>query len=149
MARRLDWSLSALAALLSSLWLALCAIQFKVVHAAELPRPRLIQGQCIGKWRTTHGSGHLAELPSETHSPDSPLWNNSVAICALMKSENSTDVREWLLYYKYASLACLLHPYWPVWQCLNCPAGTEQGQSNIIAQHCHRCCLSCQVCRLH
>ena len=33
-----------------------------------------------------------------------PAWNNSVAVCATMKRENFTDVREWLYYYP-----CLLY----------------------------------------
>ena len=33
-------------------------------------------------------------------SPDSPAWSNSLALCAVMKDENITDVREWLQYYR-------------------------------------------------
>lgn len=91
-----------LAALSTCLSLVLVLCSFQTPLAGEPARPRLIQGQCIGKWKTTHGEGNLPELPSATHGPDSPQWNNSVAICALMKSENSTDVREWLMYYKCA-----------------------------------------------
>lgn len=43
--------------------------------------------------------GDLPLLP-ESRSPDSPDWNNSVAICAIMKEENPKDLREWLLYHK-------------------------------------------------
>ena len=46
----------------------------------------------------------LPKLP-ETHSPVSEHWTNSVAICAIMKDENITDVREWLTYYRCALAA--------------------------------------------
>ena len=46
--------------------------------------------------------GDLPNLP-EDRSPDSPTWNNSVAICAIMKEENAKDVREWLLYHRCAA----------------------------------------------
>ena len=44
----------------------------------------------------------LESLPamSEGHSPDSPQWSNSFAVCAIMRDENITDVREWLRYYR-------------------------------------------------
>ena len=60
-------------------------------------------------WEYTHTVGDLAQLESSAHGPNSTQWNNSVAICATMKNENATDVREWLLYYKYvfAVLICL------------------------------------------
>lgn len=53
-------------------------------------------------WEYTHAVGDLPALLSSTHGPNSTSWTNSVAICAVMKEENSTDVREWLLYYQYA-----------------------------------------------
>lgn len=48
-------------------------------------------------WEFAHQLGHLPELPQPVHSPSGP---NSVALCTTMKSENSTDVREWLQYYR-------------------------------------------------
>jgi hypothetical protein len=51
---------------------------------------------------------NLPPLP-KSHGPDSPKWNNSVAICAIMKDENLTDVREWLTYYRCADrIDCIL-----------------------------------------
>jgi hypothetical protein len=44
---------------------------------------------------------HLPPLSAE-YSPESPTWNNSLAVCAIMRNENITDVREWLQYYRWA-----------------------------------------------
>lgn len=33
--------------------------------------------------------------------PWNSAWTNSIALCSAMKSENVTDVREWLLYYQW------------------------------------------------
>jgi hypothetical protein len=38
--------------------------------------------------------------PPDHLAPWHPSWNNSIAICAVMRQENITDVVEWLLYYK-------------------------------------------------
>jgi hypothetical protein len=40
----------------------------------------------------------------EVRAPWHPKWNNSIAICAVMRQENITDVVEWLSYYKCAKL---------------------------------------------
>lgn len=50
-------------------------------------------------WRQSHRDGDLPLLPFD-RSPDSELWDNSVAICACMLQENVTDVREWLVYHR-------------------------------------------------
>lgn len=44
----------------------------------------------------------LSGLPvmPPNHSPESPDWSNSIAICAIMRDENATDVMEWLRYYR-------------------------------------------------
>ena len=34
-------------------------------------------------------------------SPFSLDWDNSVAICAIMRQENVEDLREWLQYHRY------------------------------------------------
>eukprot|EP00892_Ulva_mutabilis_P000848 jgi/Ulvmu1/10764/UM068_0054.1 len=49
-------------------------------------------------WNHAHESGHLPELSEPVRKPGQ---DNSVGICATMKDENSTDVREWLLYYRW------------------------------------------------
>lgn len=49
-------------------------------------------------WNHAHDQGHLPELSEPIHKSGQ---DNSVAICATMMDENSTDVREWLLYYRY------------------------------------------------
>jgi hypothetical protein len=41
----------------------------------------------------------LPPLP-KSHSPNSENWTNSIAICAVMKDENLTDVAEWLTYHR-------------------------------------------------
>ena len=41
----------------------------------------------------------------DRHGPDSEEWDNSFAICSIMKDENITDVREWLTYYRCALAA--------------------------------------------
>lgn len=43
----------------------------------------------------------LPKLP-ESHAPNSEHWSNSIAICAIMKDENITDVAEWVSYHKCA-----------------------------------------------
>ena len=47
----------------------------------------------------------LESLPAlpDSRGPADANWNNSVALCGVMKDENITDVREWLHYYKYAA----------------------------------------------
>lgn len=148
MVRASRWSLSSLAALLSSLLLALAFCTFHPALAVDPHRPRLVQGECIGKWRTTHGHGNLEELPSETHGPDGPHWNNSVAICALMKAENSTDVREWLLYYKYAASVMLSYilPRCPAFVCTGIAlrssrASEAQVRNAVVQQNCRHMSL--------
>ena len=42
------------------------------------------------------------------HSPSSPKWVNSIAVCAVMKNENVTDVTEWLRYYQCVFLSALV-----------------------------------------
>lgn len=48
-------------------------------------------------WTHAHDVGHMPELSELVHKPG---LDNTVAICATMKDENATDVREWLLYYR-------------------------------------------------
>lgn len=49
-------------------------------------------------------AGHDAQPraeASETTNPFSSAWNNTVAICAIMREENIADIREWLQYHRY------------------------------------------------
>lgn len=57
-------------------------------------------------WYQQHQDGGLAPKP-DSLGPDSAAWSNTVAICSLIKDENSTDVREWVIYYRCAQ--CLVH----------------------------------------
>jgi hypothetical protein len=41
----------------------------------------------------------LPPLP-DSSAPWNSQWSNSIAICAIMRDENITDVQEWLEYYK-------------------------------------------------
>lgn len=50
-------------------------------------------------WMEQHADGGLAPKP-EGVGPDSPAWRNSIALCSMIKDENSTDVREWVMYYR-------------------------------------------------
>jgi hypothetical protein len=40
--------------------------------------------------------------PKPTAAPWHGTWSNSIAICASIRDENITDVREWLQYYRCA-----------------------------------------------
>lgn len=51
------------------------------------------------RWMEQHADGGLAPKPEDA-GPDSPVWRNSIAICSMIKDENSTDVREWVMYYR-------------------------------------------------
>lgn len=55
-------------------------------------------------WPQSGVRSWLTDMPPlpESHSPDGGHWTNSVAVCAIMKDENITDVVEWLAYYKCA-----------------------------------------------
>ena len=59
------------------------------------------------QWLRAHKHGDLPML-SPDRSPDSDTWNNSVSICACMLQENTTDVREWLLYHRWDPACWLL-----------------------------------------
>jgi hypothetical protein len=50
-----------------------------------------------GIYKRAHKYGDLPALRGDM-SPDSELWVNSIAICACMFGENTTDIREWILY---------------------------------------------------
>jgi hypothetical protein len=62
------------------------------------------QPPCWPPTTTSDGNPLLLNANSqrEVRAPWHPMWNNSIAICALMRQENITDVVEWLSYYKYA-----------------------------------------------
>lgn len=54
----------------------------------------------VGADRPECGVDELHD-PPERVNPFSNTWDNSMAICALMRLENSADVREWLQYHRY------------------------------------------------
>lgn len=55
-------------------------------------------------YKRAHRFGDLPALRSDM-SPDSEMWDNSIAICACMLGENATDVREWIMYNRYVASA--------------------------------------------
>ena len=65
-----------------------------VVPPEELPSQHL-----SGIYEYAHKNGDLSQL-SDDRSPDSEAWDNGIAICACMFQENTTDIREWLLYHR-------------------------------------------------
>ena len=54
------------------------------------------------------------EVMKMVHSPSSPKWVNSIAVCAVMKNENVTDVTEWLRYYQCVFLCVIITFLGPV-----------------------------------
>lgn len=83
-------------------------------------------------WMEQHLDGGLSPKP-DTSGPDSPTWRNSMAICSMIKDENSTDVREWVLYYRYAFLR-VRTPSCEVRVTSACDAIARQA-SNIARHH--------------
>lgn len=76
--------------------------------AAAYPKSQVPVGQINGHhfhsiWLENHQDGDLPMLTPD-RSPYSDTWDNSVSICACMLRENTTDVREWLLYHRCAPL---------------------------------------------
>lgn len=56
------------------------------------------------EWPASGVRPWLSNMPpmSSSHSPKSAHWTNSIALCAISKDEEVTDVIEWLLYYQCA-----------------------------------------------
>lgn len=50
-------------------------------------------------YKRAHRYGDLPALRGDMR-PDSEEWDNSIAICACMFGENTTDIREWIMYNK-------------------------------------------------
>lgn len=61
-------------------------------------RPGGAQRGLFLTWEEAHKTGNLPELDEPVRAPSG---DNSVAMCTVMKQENSTDVREWLSYYRF------------------------------------------------
>lgn len=95
--------------LLAALLIALaCVALHSVVQPGTLfvraAKPVAMKRRPAGKqrnlfitWEETHQTGNLPELDEPVRAASGP---NSVALCTVMKEENSTDVREWLSYYR-------------------------------------------------
>lgn len=95
-------------ALVPCLVLALACLA--LVHA-EQPEEKAKRQKASWGYQRAHQRGDLPELP-EYRSPQGKEWTNSVAICAITKDENTTDVREWVLYHKcvpFYGFLCVAH----------------------------------------
>lgn len=53
----------------------------------------------VRRYKEQHADGGLKPKPVSS-GPDGTAWRNSVAICSMIKDENTTDVREWVMYYR-------------------------------------------------
>ena len=53
------------------------------------------------EWYDAVQRGPLPQLSNEK-APWNWRWRNSIAICTSVRQENTTDLREWLLYYQCA-----------------------------------------------
>jgi hypothetical protein len=81
---------------------------------AETPQLRLSEN----KWPDSGTRPWLSGMPlmSGSHSPNSVHWTNSIALCAVMKDENITDIVEWLLYYQCVPCWCRLCVFLLAWR---------------------------------
>jgi hypothetical protein len=63
-------------------------------------------------WRQAYREGDLPKL-SNRLAPWTRTWTNTIALCSTVRQENTTDLREWLLYYR-----CAFHAIYSefVWQ---------------------------------
>jgi hypothetical protein len=69
--------------------------------ATSVPESQIPHHHRNGWWESIHQDGDLPALRDD-RSPDDPSWDNSIAICACMFKENTTDIREWVLYHRCA-----------------------------------------------
>lgn len=69
-------------------------------YISAVPDSQLPKQHRRGIYKRAHRYGDLSALRAD-RGPWDPSWDNSIAICALMYLENTTDVREWLLYHRY------------------------------------------------
>lgn len=68
-------------------------VQLKEASSKPVP-PHLTHGRI---YTDAHAFGDLPQLPTD-RSPADSSWSNSVAICAVSKMDNTTDLREWVQY---------------------------------------------------
>lgn len=68
-----------------------------VASSAIIPEDQIPYQHKHSVYKRAHKYGDLPTLRWDA-SPDSETWTNSLAICACMFGENTTDVREWILY---------------------------------------------------
>lgn len=59
--------------------------------AYELPKDKARRQSASWGYRRAHKRGDLPVMP-EYRAPNGTEWTNSVAICAITKDENTTDV---------------------------------------------------------
>lgn len=51
-------------------------------------------------WAYTRRRGSLPLKPALS-SPASASWNNTIAMCTSVRAENTTDLREWVMYHRW------------------------------------------------
>ena len=56
-------------------------------------------------WRQAVRDGDVPKL-SNRRAPWGLAWRNSIALCSTVRQENTTDLREWLMYYRCARVLC-------------------------------------------
>jgi hypothetical protein len=77
--------------------------------ASGVPLSQIPKQHKNGWWENIHRDGDLPALPDE-RSPDDASWDNGIALCACMREENTTDIREWILYHRCASMMIWFRP---------------------------------------
>ena len=95
---------------------------------------------------TTPWLSHMPKLPASV-APTAPGWNNTVAVCATMKDENVTDVREWLTYYQcaqsplaYSASHEVILPCISLWAPSLRGCGTVKQAMSVRRVHAGPCC---------
>lgn len=66
---------------------------------SDVPKDQIPGHHTHMMWLENHRHGDIP-IPPPENSPYSDTWENSVSICACMLKENTTDVREWLMYHR-------------------------------------------------
>ena len=79
--------------------------------------------------------------PQKDVDPQSEEWDNSVAVCAIMKQEKLSDIREWLLYHQCALPPLAMHR-WTVLHHPSCRSLFTAIMSPLIWMMCSRCLLA-------
>lgn len=98
----LDGSLGCLRGRQSALRAQTATVPEQLQRDAELEilEPRLARRSHARSLAGVLRRSRAPREPPSDRAPWHPRWSNSIAICAVMRGENATDVREWLGYYR-------------------------------------------------